>query len=126
MEVHNSMIEMMKNMHYAYEKLITKVCIELEKEDRAEEIIDKLLTTKLHKIKKMKDPNAPKKPKTAFMMFCNEYRPIFQKENPEVKMGGISKLLGQKWKSLSEEEKEKYCILNEEDKQRFKNEMEDY
>tara|TARA_B100001094_G_C17932421_1_gene671415 strand:+ start:159 stop:539 length:381 start_codon:yes stop_codon:yes gene_type:complete len=126
MEIHNSMVDMMKNMHETYSGLIKKVCQELGQEEKTEEMIEKLLDTKLHKIKKLKDPNAPKKAKSAFMLFCDKYRPILQKENPGEKMGGIAKLLGQKWKVISDEEKETFMNLNEDEKQRFKNEMEDY
>ena len=55
------------------------------KKDDEEKPTAKKETTKAsekkHK-KKDKDPNAPKKPLTAFMLYTNNRRPIIKKENP--------------------------------------------
>lgn len=58
------------------------------------------------KKKTIKDPNAPKRPKPAFFMYSDEYREKLKKENPDMKMGEISKTLGKMWKELDEKEKE--------------------
>ena len=42
----------------------------------------KVVTPKKKKVKKIKDPNAPKKPLTAFMLFTNYRRPMILKKNP--------------------------------------------
>ena len=59
-------------------------------------------------MKKKKDPNAPKKPKTGYMRFCDEIREKLRKENPEMQLGGIAKLLGKEWNKLSDAKKEEY------------------
>jgi len=50
----------------------------------------------------------PKKPPTAFIIFCNELRATVQRANPTVKMTGLSKLLGEQWRQLDDDKKKKY------------------
>jgi len=52
------------------------------------------------KLKKPKDPDSPKKPTTAWMLFCNDTRPQLKDENPGVKMSEISKLMSPMWQEL--------------------------
>jgi len=72
--------------------------------------------------KKAKDPNTPKKAQSAYMIFCNENRPIVKEENPDAKFGEMGKLLGAKWKELSEEGKKPYNDKAELDKVRYEKE----
>ena len=55
------------------------------------------------KIKKAKDPHAPKKPKSAFMYFCEETRPALPSGMPFAETG---KRLGEMWKAATETQKE--------------------
>merc|ERR1712204_153776 len=58
--------------------------------------------------KKVKDPNAPKKPVGgAYGCFLAAHRAEFQKACPG-DITGVAKLAGQKWKDLPETDKEKY------------------
>jgi hypothetical protein len=63
------------------------------------------VTKKKQTTKKEKDPNAPKKPLSAFMIFSSENRSRIKEENPDATFGEMGKLLGQKWKEMSEEDK---------------------
>jgi len=78
------------------------------------------------KKKKKKDPNAPKKNMTAFLIFSNAERPKVMEENKEAGVAGWGKILGEKWKALSEEEKEPWQEKAKEDKARYEEEMEKY
>lgn len=78
------------------------------------------------KKKKAKDPNAPKKAATSFFIFSNEMRPKLKAENPDLKFGEVGKKLGELFRALSPEEKEKYEKLAQKDKARFKKEMDAY
>ncbi|XP_027631920.1 high mobility group protein B1-like [Tupaia chinensis] len=49
---------------------------------------------------KFKDPNAPKRPPSAFFLFCSEYRPKI-KEHPGLSIGDIAKKLGELWTSTA-------------------------
>jgi hypothetical protein len=55
--------------------------------------------------KKTKDPNAPKKPMSAFFYFMAHTRAATKAENPTATNGEVSTILGLKWKGLSEEDK---------------------
>ncbi|KAK7129504.1 hypothetical protein R3I94_017655 [Phoxinus phoxinus] len=47
--------------------------------------------------RKKKDPNAPKRPPSAFFVFCAEYRPTIKSENPGLSIGETAKKLGERW-----------------------------
>jgi len=80
------------------------------------------------KLKKKKNPNAPKKATGAFFMFCSPERKKLQtqKEHEGKKSTEISKVLGEMWKKLSDEEKKPYQEKAEADKKRYKKEKEAY
>lgn len=78
------------------------------------------------KAKAKKDPNAPKKPSNAYMIFCNTNRERVTEANPDAKATGIVSLLGAEWKSMSDEDKDKYKKMAEDDKARYKKDMEKY
>nr|XP_035108933.1 high mobility group protein B1-like [Callithrix jacchus] len=44
--------------------------------------------------KKFKDSNTPKRPPSAFFLFCSEYRPKIKGEHPGLSMGDVVKKLG--------------------------------
>lgn len=73
--------------------------------------------------KKQKDPNAPKRALSAYMFFANDSRETVRTENPGVTFGQIGRLLGEKWKSLSAEEKEPFEAKAAADKKRYESEM---
>ncbi|MQL72203.1 hypothetical protein Taro_004542 [Colocasia esculenta] len=64
---------------------------------------------KAKKEKKGKDPNKPKRPPTAFFLFMDDFRKEFKEANPESKgVAMVAKEGGDKWKSMTEEEKKPY------------------
>jgi len=73
--------------------------------------------------KTMKDPNAPKRATTAFFYFAHEERPKVREANPDFKVTDISKELGERWRAMSTEQKERFQELADKDKQRYKDEM---
>jgi len=66
----------------------------------------------------------PKRPRTAYVYFTIDQRPNVQADNPEMKFGEITKILGEEWKSLSENDREKYVEQAEADKLRYERECE--
>ncbi|KAJ3032528.1 Non-histone chromosomal protein 6 [Rhizophlyctis rosea] len=74
------------------------------------------------KKKAKKDPNAPKKPLSAFIIFSNENRNRIKEENPSAEFRDIGRLLGNAWKEITETEKEKYNKKAEQDKVRYERE----
>ncbi|KAJ4888206.1 FACT complex subunit SSRP1 [Raphanus sativus] len=76
--------------------------------------------------KKKKDPNAPKKAMSGFMYFSQMERDNIKKANPGIGFGEIGKVLGDKWRQMSAEEKEPYEAKAQVDKKRYKDEISDY
>lgn len=73
-----------------------------------------------------KDPNAPKRPLSSYMLFCQEERENVKKENPDLKAKEILSELGKRWKGLDDDEKKKYQDRFEEDKKRYDQEKAAY
>jgi len=71
------------------------------------------------KVRRKKDPNAPKKNLTAFFFFSGEMRDQVKEENPGAKIGTISKILGQKWKEMDDDAKAPYVEKAVADKARY-------
>ena len=78
------------------------------------------------KEKTKKDPNAPKKNLSAYMLFANDNRKKFKDENPEASFSDLGKLLGQKWRELDETSKLKYTKMAEEDKKRYQDALTEF
>ncbi|VCX40136.1 unnamed protein product [Gulo gulo] len=58
--------------------------------------------------KKFKDPNAPKRPPLAFLLFCSEYRPKTKGEHPGLYNGDVAKKLGEMWNNTAAGDKQPY------------------
>ena len=58
--------------------------------------------------KKVKDPNAPKRPPSAFVLFCSEYHPKIKGEHPGLSTGDTAKKLGEMWSNTAAEDKQPY------------------
>ena len=52
-----------------------------------------------------RDPNAPKRPCSAYIYFCAEMRPKLREEQPDLSMANRSKYIGKVWASLEAEKK---------------------
>jgi hypothetical protein len=76
--------------------------------------------------KKKKDPNAPKRSLSAYMFFANEQRDNVRSENPGISFGQVGRVLGERWKALSQDEKEPYEAKARADKKRYEDEKAAY
>ena len=54
------------------------------------------------KVKVEKDPLAPKKPASSFLIFSSEMRPIIKEKNPDMAHIDITKELGILWKTADQ------------------------
>ncbi|KAL5756600.1 hypothetical protein ACOSP7_021038 [Xanthoceras sorbifolium] len=85
------------------------------------------LTMKQTKKHEKFDVKKPKKPPTAFFYFLEDFRKEFQEQNPDVKsMRDIGKACGEKWKTMTYEEKVKYYDIATEKRAEFDRAMADY
>ncbi|CAF1169271.1 unnamed protein product [Rotaria magnacalcarata] len=55
-----------------------------------------------------KDPNAPKRPLSAFFIFSQDERPDIKKKSPSLSVGDIAKEIGLRWKNVSDDVKKRY------------------
>jgi len=75
-------------------------------------------------ISKPKDPNAPKRPSSAWLLYSGERRAKLQLENK--KMTEISKIAGAEWKQLTEEQKKPYEIQAQQLKTQYQQDVKKY
>ena len=96
----------------SHASVVKRVCMELGKPKNMNEVVEKILGPK-PKVKKMKDPNRPKKAKTAFMFYCDAHRPalmkIQKKKMGKINIGNIAKELGKNWGTLTDKDKKPFA-----------------
>lgn len=73
-----------------------------------------------------KDPAAPKRASGAYVFFTNEMRPQVLKEYPGIRFVELGKVLGERWRALTPEQKKKFENMAADDKVRFQMEMQQY
>ena len=73
-----------------------------------------------------KDPNAPKRPLTAFMSYSMKRRPELRELNPDWAFGEFGKALGAEWALMSDIAKAPYVQAAERDQGRYRMEMSTY
>lgn len=122
---HNETVYINKLWYDSHKDIIKKVARELDAGDKINELITKFLGDEL-KIKKHKDPNRPKKPKSGFLYFCDDTRSEIRKQNPSFTMPQIMKELGKQWSSYTDEQKEVYNIRYREAKDIYDDTIEEY
>ena len=76
--------------------------------------------------RKKKDPNAPKRPLSAFFLFCHDERPSVKQVYPSYSVGEVAKELGERWGKVPPEVKQKYEQRVGQDKQRYEIEIANY
>nr|KAF6427642.1 high mobility group box 1 [Rousettus aegyptiacus] len=88
----------------------SKKCSERWKADKAryEREMKTYIPPKGETKKKFKDPNAPKRPPSAFFLFCSEYRPKIKGEHPGLSIGDVAKKLGEMWNNTAADDKQPY------------------
>lgn len=85
-----------------------------------------VIEKKVRKRKAIKDPNAPKKPLTSYILFFNSLRSQVAEKNTGMSQTEIAKLISQQWKEMPDEEKAYWRGLYEKEKVRYDSEMSKY
>ena len=65
---------------------------------------------------KKSGPAPPKRARSAYMLFAMEARKELSAKNPKATFGELGKLAAEKWKTLSEKEKQPYVDRSEKEK----------
>jgi hypothetical protein len=94
--------------------------------DKSKKELSHILSNKLEKIKKIKDENTPKRPKNAYMFYCEKMRQSIKEENPNMNMIEITRLIASNWKKLSDQEKIEFQEKASLDKNRYEDENKSY
>ena len=76
--------------------------------------------------KKTKKDVRPKRAKTSYFYFSTEERKKIKANNPNLLMTEVTKLVGQQWKTVSGEEKDKYQELAKMDRARYELEVKEF
>jgi hypothetical protein len=92
---------------------------------KQEEVTDSPIFGKTRKVTHMKkDPNAPKKAKSAYLVFSATVSKEIKKENPSITPTEVMKEVANRWKNVVD--KSKYEKEAAADKERYLEEMENY
>lgn len=80
------------------------------------------------KKKKEKDPNLPKRAKSAYLFYSIEMWPKVVAENAGKNLSApdVAKIIGEKWAKLSEKDKMHFNKMADDDKKRYDAEMANY
>ncbi|CAI5465611.1 unnamed protein product [Closterium sp. Yama58-4] len=75
--------------------------------------------------RKSKD-DSPKRPMSAYIVFATHERPKVIREKPDLAFADIGRVIGERWRNLSVNDKLKYEQLSQKDKVRYAAELEAY
>ncbi|KAJ2118931.1 non-histone protein [Coemansia sp. RSA 720] len=73
-----------------------------------------------------RDPNAPKRPANAFVLYCQVERPNIKSAGTELTSSELTRSMGVKWRGLPKSEKQAYFDLYEREMARYQREMDTY
>ena len=68
----------------------------------------------------------PKRPLSVYIWFCKYERPKVRQDMPHASLVTITRELGRRWRTCTENEKTKYYSLSEKDRERYQREKESY
>ena len=127
---HNNTVNINDVWFESHNSMLQQICVELGHPDKIDEMRAKFLGAKL-KMKAYKDPNKPKRAKSAYFYFCDDKRTAILKahrkkagKNGKINMGNVAKELAVLWKALKV--KTKYTDLAKTDTERYANAMSVY
>ena len=129
---HNMTVLINNTVFDSHKDLIEKVVKEMGGDSaKADELVKKLLDKP--DLKAKKDPNKPKRPKSGFLLFCDDERQkLIEKEKKALKkgekfsLGIVQKKLGDLWKKLPEAKRKKYEEQTEKEKEEYYDKITEY
>jgi len=74
----------------------------------------------------VRDPNAPKRNLSAYLLYQNSMRATFKQERPELNFGELAKYTSARYAELTPEEKEEWKQKSIADKERYDRELSEY
>ncbi|KAG5519920.1 hypothetical protein PMAC_000197 [Pneumocystis sp. 'macacae'] len=76
--------------------------------------------------RRIRDPDAPKRPSNPFLKFCDVQREKIRSENEGVDRFDVTRALGAAWQNLDDESRKPYYDAYELEKKQFKIKMDEY
>ncbi|CAJ1953376.1 unnamed protein product [Cylindrotheca closterium] len=92
-------------------------------DEKGDAIVSSMYTRPGRKGKPERDPNAPKRNLSAYLLYQNAMRNQFKRENPGMTFGQLAKYTSHMYKNLTPDEKATWEARAEQDKARFEAEM---
>merc|ERR1712072_287132 len=128
---YNNCVEVNELFYNSHKQLIERLCKDLNVSEQSDSLVKKFLDKP--DLKAKKDPNKPKRPKSAFLLFCDDERPkLIEKEKKGLKkgekfnLGVVQKKLGEMWGKLSKDKKSKFDMATEKAKEEYYDKLTDY
>ena len=129
---HNMTVLINDTIFNSHKDLIHKVVKEMGgDDDKSAELVKKFLDKT--ELKAKKDPLKPKRPKSGFLLFCDDEREkLIEKEKKGLKkgekfsLGAVQKKLGDLWKKLPDSKKAKYLEQTEKEKEEYYDKITEY
>jgi len=81
---------------------------------------------KIFQIKKKKDPTAPKKNSSSFLIFCRTRRKAVRQRNPHTENKYIVRMLSEEWNKLTVEEKRPYQEIEMKEREMYLQKMNEW
>ena len=117
--------EILDKLKSKYAEQATEALLSQEAQDSMRKILQELHGTR-PPAKKKKDPYAPKRNLSAYLLFCKDQRSNVKTNNPSWNAKDVVRELGRLWRDLDKGTKDKFSKLAAEDKQRYLSELETY
>ena len=132
LQYHNMTVLLNDTIYKSHKELVEKVVKDMDgSPEKAEELVKKFLDKP--DLKAKKDPNKPKRPKSGFLLFCDDERKkLIEKEKKALKngekfnLGLVQKKLGEMWKKLPDKKRNEYLEKTEEEKEKYYDEITEY
>eukprot|EP00697_Spironema_sp_BW2_P011771 gnl/Spiro4/27618_TR13747_c0_g1_i2.p2 gnl/Spiro4/27618_TR13747_c0_g1~~gnl/Spiro4/27618_TR13747_c0_g1_i2.p2 ORF type:complete len:100 (-),score=10.92 gnl/Spiro4/27618_TR13747_c0_g1_i2:181-480(-) len=77
-------------------------------------------------VRAVKDPNAPQRPKSSYMLFCAHNRARVIAANPGLQLSEFNRILGEEWFYLSATARQPYERMSAEAREKYEREKAQY
>lgn len=132
LQYYNMTVLLNDTIYDSHKDLIHKVVKEMEgTPEKAQELVKKFLDKQ--DLKAKKDPNKPKRPKSGFLLFCDDEREnLIEKEKKALKkgekfnLGLVQKKLGEQWRKLPDKKRNEYLEKTEKEKEEYYDKITEY
>ncbi|KAJ1811377.1 high mobility group box 3, partial [Coemansia sp. RSA 2599] len=84
--------------------------------------LPRIQTRGLH-YREPRDPKAPKRPMTSYLLFCSKVRDEYNKTNPGINSKEMASILGHAWRALDDSSRKKYEAEAQALKKKFDSDM---